>query len=388
MNRPLHQAYNAIEDTMQAAVRAAVDTRAQKLLDAVRKALASDDFKEAHDLVNRFTLGPAVEASKTKWRQLGISALLFGASRHKPVAETGPVKGKKVPAIVDLAVTQLGNMLKHNCELRIRAAALLLIGTWEDQHTKFVALHKQDRDPATGEFVSSGASDQVTSEKFAWGSGDLIVTKSVQSIAKADDDLTADEIGAALAAAVMGNAKMVSDIGGNLITSRLASYGFLAEARADGVTTYRISAVLDDRTCPVCESLDGTEFEVDKAFARVEAALGMDDPDDLKVAAPWPDKDEDLAISPEELQAAGYDAPPFHPGCRCILVPVEDKPAEKESTPTTAPKDEFTDEAAPEIAPVLSTADFMTLSYAEKISAIAEGIAPEGWQALLAGAAG
>ena len=52
---------------------------------------------------------------------------------------------------------------------------------------------------------------------------------------------------------------MVADIGANLTTSRLASYGFLAEASGDGVTTYKISSVNDDNVCPVCDALDGEE---------------------------------------------------------------------------------------------------------------------------------
>ena len=54
---------------------------------------------------------------------------------------------------------------------------------------------------------------------------------------------------------------------------------------ADQIGAYQWSAILDDKTCSMCESLDGTYFE----------------PGDLVLA---------------ELK------PPIHPNCRCILVAV------------------------------------------------------------------
>jgi hypothetical protein len=58
--KPLHQAYNAIEDTMMAAVAATVTPRSEKLISGVRQALVRDDFAEAHRLVDTFTLTPAI----------------------------------------------------------------------------------------------------------------------------------------------------------------------------------------------------------------------------------------------------------------------------------------------------------------------------------------
>ena len=54
---------------------------------------------------------------------------------------------------------------------------------------------------------------------------------------------------------------------------------------ANEIGGYQWSAILDDRTCPICESLDGTYFEPgDPALAELK--------------------------------------PPIHPNCRCILVAV------------------------------------------------------------------
>ena len=54
---------------------------------------------------------------------------------------------------------------------------------------------------------------------------------------------------------------------------------------ANQIGAYQWSAILDSRTCPICESLDGTYFEPgDPALAELK--------------------------------------PPIHPNCRCILVAV------------------------------------------------------------------
>jgi uncharacterized protein with gpF-like domain len=212
----------------------------------------------------------------------------------------------------------------------------------------------------------------------------VLAVKPVQSIAKADGDLTIEELGAALSAAVMGSARMVSDIGANLVTSRLAAYGFLAEAKNDGVTEYQMSAVLDERTCAFCESMDGKVFEVSKAFQRVEAVLSMDDPEELKIAAPWPDQSEEgseewMDASRDELAAMGYDVGPYHPGCRCIPIPVEDQGADGQDF--YQPKPTVDEEDLFDFDPVetMSLDDFMKLPYAEKLKAIANGEAPPEW---------
>jgi hypothetical protein len=77
---------------------------------------------------------------------------------------------------------------------------------------------------------------------------------------------------------------------GNLSTSRLVSYGFLAQAKELLIDTYQVSEVLDRRICPVCATLHGKEFQVVRERARLEQLL-QQDPDALKTAAPWPRQD-------------------------------------------------------------------------------------------------
>jgi hypothetical protein len=112
-----------------------------------------------------------------------------------------------------------------------------------------------------------------------------------------------------------------------LHSSRLAVWGFTGEAGSLGVDRYRLTAVLDGRTSPFCDMIDGTEFEVDRARGRITDILSVENPEDLKTLAPWPDQSRAgiaalEGLSNEELAARGYDVPPFHPWCRtlCALV--------------------------------------------------------------------
>lgn len=110
----------------------------------------------------------------------------------------------------------------------------------------------------------------------------------------------------------------------SLHSSRLAVWGFTAEAETLGVATYQVQAVLDGRTCPFCEFIDGHEFQVSDARASILSALNAGDPLDLKELQPWPDQskgslDTLMSMSDGELQASGYAVPPFHPNDRCIL---------------------------------------------------------------------
>ncbi len=137
-----------------------------------------------------------------------------------------------------------------------------------------------------------------------------------------------------------------------LHTSRLSAFGFTVEADVRGLTKYQISAQLDKRVCPVCEVLNGRVFNLDSAQKLLRDALGAENPDDLKMIQPWPPQDKDAVaeiagMSEEELVAHGWNVPPFHPWCRCLLVPVgspEDMAAETPSAVAARQPDEPLDQ--------------------------------------------
>jgi len=112
-----------------------------------------------------------------------------------------------------------------------------------------------------------------------------------------------------------------------------------------GCTTYRWIAMGDERTCPICGSLDGQEWSVSTALKHVEKEMSLKDPEDLKYSSPWvyPEmKNNEFTgkgliykKSTEKIQKAnmevvelestslsdiGVNCPPIHGNCRCVLV--------------------------------------------------------------------
>lgn len=123
----------------------------------------------------------------------------------------------------------------------------------------------------------------------------------------------------------------------SLNSSRLATWGFTAECEVRGVQRYRLTAVLDGRTSEFCRFIDGREFEVADARAKVIEALNVTDPNDLKTVQPWPKQTkaamaEFAEMSDEELLAKGLHIPPYHPRCRTVCHLIEDQ-----KVPTTTP---------------------------------------------------
>jgi len=121
------------------------------------------------------------------------------------------------------------------------------------------------------------------------------------------------------------------NIGGGMIgvasslqMSRMANYGFVAEASARGITHYVVNEQLDSRICPVCRRMHGKRFEVAPALAKLDTQIRITDPTDLKILAPFPKQSKaavkDLTeMTPDQLRAKGWDTPPYHPRCRGLL---------------------------------------------------------------------
>lgn len=112
--------------------------------------------------------------------------------------------------------------------------------------------------------------------------------------------------------------------------SRMASWGFVAEADARTIKRYRLSPTLDGRTSPFCTMLGERDlvFEVDDARGLVNDALSVQDPNDLRVVQPWPGQSkaaiEDYRrMSAEQLVREGLQIPPYHPHCRTIVVAID-----------------------------------------------------------------
>jgi hypothetical protein len=108
--------------------------------------------------------------------------------------------------------------------------------------------------------------------------------------------------------------------------SRLATWGFTAEAGLRGIQHYKINPLLDGRACPFCRLVSQQEFDTEAARQKVVEALQVQNPDDLKTVQPWPKQSEALlknyrTYTAKDFTERGWHIPPYHAGCRCICAP-------------------------------------------------------------------
>jgi DNA topoisomerase I len=138
--------------------------------------------------------------------------------------------------------------------------------------------------------------------------------------------------------AVDDAAGVMAQLISSLHTSRLSAFGFTAEAEVRGLTQYVLTAQLDNRVCPICEEQDGKIFEVEDARDTLTEIVHTKDPDILRELQPWPKQDKDSVawfktLNNDQMVEHNWHIPPFHPMCRCLLVPTGEKPS-IEDTPS------------------------------------------------------
>lgn len=162
---------------------------------------------------------------------------------------------------------------------------------------------------------------------------DQITQASIQLISnfnkvqKAEDSILHEF--QSFAGKVNSKAKQNLRIASQLHTSRLASYGFTAEANVRGWTEYAINAQLDKRICKVCRVMHGRIFKVAEARNLLQRVLRTKDPDELATLQPWPSmaKAPDMVtMTAAQLVAQGWHIPPMHPSCRCMLSSTKNVP--------------------------------------------------------------
>jgi len=100
-----------------------------------------------------------------------------------------------------------------------------------------------------------------------------------------------------------------------------------------GVESFRVTAILDNRTSDVCQLMDGTVFSVADGIRLRDKILAMNSPADLKEVAGWRSVNEIKSISKarggrisgpgaSRLAKAGVALPPYHFRCRTEIVPI------------------------------------------------------------------
>lgn len=97
-----------------------------------------------------------------------------------------------------------------------------------------------------------------------------------------------------------------------------------------GFTKYEIVNPMDERTCPICQHMDGKEFYVSQGMDQMNAERTAKDPAAIKTLHPWTSVASLFAVSPtpglrggdseaEALAHAGLSLPPYHFRCRCTI---------------------------------------------------------------------
>lgn len=283
--------YIAIEETLTARLQKTWRPLARRLYRQMLEKVRDADFDGARELLLDLSMED-VAAKNGEFLAFSLrAAAVFGASMvsgHENMLQSGQytARMKSIAGKVQKAI-------RYNCTVQTAKAAMQSIAAAEKAYN-----------------ATQSAQKAAASKRFV---------REFTSFQSAGDDML----------------QLIS----SLNTSRLAVWGFTAEAEMVGVTEYRLSAVLDGRTSEYCRWINGKTFKVADARASIESILSADDPEDLKTLQPWPKKDKvSMAqykeMTPAELTAKNWHIPPFHPGCRTLLVKVG---YEVISIPKTAP---------------------------------------------------
>ena len=269
-----------------------LDWRRRNAVEIVTRAARlgnAGDWAGAKRAVKQLSFAPTIEANFGFIEQTSLKSYLLGESffTEGRVGDTLLVRGDEpVPLGVTLAAPTMLAGLEQSIR-RVQEQALTVLDEAEAEETQAV------------EEASGG---MVTLKAVIPGLASKLNT-----------------------AVVSGGAAI--DTAANLSTSRLASLGAMSQAQANGQGRFQISEVLDRRTCAVCRRMNGKVFNVAQALAQTEEALLTSNPMELASSNPFPSTSRqgisDLtSMTDEELAGKGWNTPPFHPGCRGILVPV------------------------------------------------------------------
>lgn len=97
--------------------------------------------------------------------------------------------------------------------------------------------------------------------------------------------------------------------------NRARNFGGVQSMVDAEVEEYRIIAVMDARTSPICREMDGKVFRTEHAVKIRDDMIGAKDPEAVKAIAPWRDVDEVKGKDADALAKLGMALPPYHFHC-------------------------------------------------------------------------
>jgi hypothetical protein len=251
-----------------------------------------------------------------------VGSFLYGAANLTgDVNKTEAVRNGEVPEIIGPAMLLFNAMIEDiDRTLRISVADTIeltsrIVKSWRDERSK-VPVTK------TEAVKKSELPQPFDIKEFAEHFGPEIIVAEIGALEMREF------IGVFMEERVAATGGSVVTAAASTHTSRLATYGFLTEAKLFDVTQYRVSEQLDGRTCKVCRRMHGEIFDVDDSYERLDGILRIDNPQTLKQASPWPSQSkgglaELSALTNGQLKSRGLGFPPYHPNCRGVLLPVD-----------------------------------------------------------------
>lgn len=268
----------ALDASLTTRISGAVWAANKDTYESIGAALQDNDFPKARSLVASISMEGVFVEVENYVSFITNMAMLFGASRVTPDPGTSVVGLGYEATASSQAVQSFGSTLTVLAEQNLRDRAMQLIAL-EEGAKELDLIAKADRPRIVKNFSS-----------FMDGAG-----------------------------------KAYMNVVSSLHTSRVSAYGFVAEAEAMGYDEYQINEQLDNRTCPVCAHMHGKVFKVKKAKQLLDVALRVKSPEDLRHIQPWPLQDKEslklfTEMGDDELVANNWHIPPYHPGCRGLLV--------------------------------------------------------------------
>jgi len=271
---PKFESFIAIDDALQKRlVKTWVATSAPLVADLLAT-VADGDLLGAREVARGVTLDPVFDDNVGFITFMMTASILFGSSSVSSVEESMFVKGP-LPEFFDVPRDQLEGMLKTAFAETVRRNIIAVIEAEENR--------LQDAE-----------------------------------VVKAEVDFALAE---RMRQAAFGSGKSLINIGANLTTSRLVQFGALAEMRGRAMETYKLRAILDNRTSQICLRLNGRTFKVDRASDLLSTALGTQNPAELAGIHPWLPGNKNALRDYERLtnkqlnEKYGVLVPPFHPNC-------------------------------------------------------------------------
>lgn len=86
------------------------------------------------------------------------------------------------------------------------------------------------------------------------------------------------------------------------------------------VEEYEILAVMDERTSPICQFMNGKVFRVEHAVALRDAVMNAKSPEDIKTIHPWRQVKDVQGWDAKKLATGGMALPPYHYLCRTTYI--------------------------------------------------------------------